>query len=85
MKHGEGRLQRPDGSIYTGTWEGNVIRGSGKVSIQVGRGPYGGPSQVRQRLASDADKTLSDLIDSHPPPCPLPPPFTTTLKHILDS
>jgi hypothetical protein len=36
MKQGHGRLQRPDGSVYTGQWDANIIVGTGKVTIAVG-------------------------------------------------
>lgn len=36
MKQGKGRLTRPDGTVYVGTWEANIIIGTGKVTIPVG-------------------------------------------------
>ena len=36
MKQGRGKIQRPDGSIFEGTWEANNIVGEGKVTIVVG-------------------------------------------------
>ncbi len=36
MKQGNGKVTRPDGSVYSGTWEANIIIGSGRVPIPVG-------------------------------------------------
>lgn len=37
MRHGAGKCIRPDGSIYHGNWEGNIIVGPGKVTFTVGQ------------------------------------------------
>lgn len=36
MKQGNGKLVRPDGSIFVGVWDANYIVGTGKVTITVG-------------------------------------------------
>ena len=49
MKQGNGRMQRPDGSVYSGLWDANIIVGNGKVTIQVGNRDKrdGLPKEVR--------------------------------------
>lgn len=36
MKQGKGKIIRPDGTIYEGQWDANIIIGSGKATIAVG-------------------------------------------------
>ncbi len=50
MKHGKGKLLRPDGSTYTGTWEGGIVLGTGTVTFPVGDPAKkdGLPKQVRR-------------------------------------
>lgn len=36
MKQGKGKLYNKDGSIYEGTWDANIIIGSGRMTIKVG-------------------------------------------------
>ena len=36
MKQGKGKIYHKDGSIYEGTWDANLVIGSGKMTIQVG-------------------------------------------------
>jgi hypothetical protein len=49
MKQGHGKLTRPDGSVYTGVWDCNIIVGTGKVTISVGNKEKrdGLPKEVR--------------------------------------
>ncbi len=67
MKHGTGKLLRPDGSTYHGRWEGNVVVGTGKVTFAVGDQSRkdGLPKEVRvlrhvSATAATDDRLLSD-------------------------
>lgn len=53
MKHGKGELIRPDGSVYKGEWDANMITGRGTMTITVGNldGPDDGlPKKIKLKV-----------------------------------
>ena len=50
MKHGPGQQHNLDGSVYGGKWEGNLVKGFGSVTVPVGTGPLGGPTEVKVKV-----------------------------------
>lgn len=46
QKHGKGKIQHSDGTIYTGDWVNDVIVGGGTMTFEVGQGLYDGPTKV---------------------------------------
>lgn len=63
MKQGHGRLQRADGSVYEGTWEANIIVGTGRATIAVGdkNKRDGLPKEVRPLGRASDCVTCADL------------------------
>lgn len=49
-KQGNGVLEYLDGNKYNGVWEDGQIVGKGVVTLQCGKGSFGGPTQVKVKV-----------------------------------